>query len=200
MSRRKEGKLIVFEGVEKSGKSTQIKLLFERLERAGVNVVLSKEPSGKFREELLHGNPLPSRELDLFLENRMEHFAEIIPDLKKGRWRLVDRSSPSTIAYQHFGRGIERKEIERRDKIARQGRKFDLIILIDMDPVEAFKRAAPENRFEKENLEFHRRVRRGYQVQSREDRKRWLVIDGNKREDETEELIWKEVQKRFLKE
>ncbi|MBU1178776.1 dTMP kinase [Patescibacteria group bacterium] len=204
-----KGKLIIFEGVEKAGKSTQIKTLTRRLASAGINVVLTKEPGGssrgaEIRQELLFGKPSPTRELELFLEDRSLHFSEkIIPALNAGSWVLCDRCSGSTLAYQGDGRGLDIARIKELDEIARHGQDFDLVILLDMDPVESMRRAEKETRFEKEDKEFHERVRRGYLDRWIEDKKRgkksvWFCLDASGSEDEVAETIWLEVKRRFL--
>jgi dTMP kinase len=201
----KTGKLIVFEGGEFCGKSTQIKILENRLREQGIAVLSSKEPGGteegkRIRQELLYdGRPAPEEELALYLRDREIHFKKkVLPALKRGIWVLLDRSSPSTIAYQHYGRGLDLKEIKKRDAQARQYRDFDLIILLDMIPEEALGRAKRETRFEKEEMDFHRRVRQGYLAQARENPERWCVLDASKNVAEIADLIWQEVRSRFL--
>ncbi len=201
--KKKEGKLIVITGGEGVGKSTQIKHLAENLKRAGIDVVVTKEPTGKFREELLYGNPSPERELDLFIENRNKNFKEIVlPALKEGKWVLTDRSSPDTIAYQGYAREMDIEEIKKRDKAARQGRDFDLIILLDLDPEIALTRAQETTRFEKEHVEFHKKVREGYLSQQKEDtrfgKNKWLGLFGKIGEKDTADFIWSQVSVRFL--
>lgn len=199
----KEGKLIVFEGPEGAGKSTQIKFLSERLEKAGIAVVKSKEPYGDFRKKLLYGKPSPREELELFLKNRAEHFSQLVlKSLAEGKWVLIDRSSPSTIAYQHFGRGLDLEEIKKKDEAARQGRDFDLIVLLDGEPEVLLKRLPGRKekatRFEEEDLDFHRRVREGYLKQQKWNPGKWLKINATKSEEEIVDIIWREIQKRFL--
>jgi len=195
----KKGNLIDFEGVENSGKSTQIEILSERLRKAGIDFILTKEPRGEIRKKLKYGNPSVEQELDLFLEGRERHFGElVIPALKENKWVLVDRCSPSTIAYQCYGRGFDLEYVKLRDKTARHDKDFDLVILLDMDPVESMKRAEKGDRFENEKIEFHQRVRQGYLEQAKENPENWLVIDAQQTEEEISEIIWKEVKKRFL--
>lgn len=196
----REGKLIDFEGVEKAGKSTQIQFLAQRLSLCNIPFIITKEPRGNIRKKLLHGNPSPSEELNLFLKDRTEHFKEIIlPALKSGKWVLCDRSSPSTIAYQHYARGLDLEDIKRRDKKARQSKDFDLIILLDIDPVKSMKRQMPNNRIERENAEFHQKVRAGYLAQAGDNTDKWYAIGAWQDKHVIEKIIWKEVQKRFLK-
>lgn len=206
MNKKEEGKLIVFEGVENSGKSTQIEYFAERLRKIGINFILTKEPRGEIREKLKYGNPTPDEELGLFLEDRESHFRElVIPSLKEGIWVLVDRCSPSTVAYQCYGRGFDLEYVKQRDRVARKDKDFDLVILLDMNPAESMKRAEKGDRFEKEKIDFHQRVRQGYLEQARLDSARqanespskWLVIDAKKKKEKIAEIIWKEIKKKF---
>lgn len=185
MSHKYPGKLILFEGNEGSGKSTQIKILAAFLRKIGYDVVETKEPYGEYRNKLLDVNVEiklnPEEELDLFLKNRAEHFDKlIISSLKEGKIILCDRSSPSTIAYQHYGRGLDMTDILVKDAKARQNVNFDLIFLLNIDPEIGLRRKKPETRFELEDIEFHRRVRQGYLEQAKNDLdKKWVVIDAS---------------------
>ncbi len=180
------GKLILFEGGEGSGKTTLIRSLGKILQNELCDVVETEEPRGRVRKILLDPNyPLThEEELTLFLEGkdgRTDHFSEIIiPALKRGNIVLCDRCSPSTIAYQHYGRGLDLANILIRDAKARQSVDFDLIILLDVNPEIGLKRKKPETRFELEKIEFHNRVRRGYLKQAREDPDgKWVIIDAS---------------------
>jgi dTMP kinase len=201
----KQGKLIVFEGPEKAGKTTQIKRLANNLRESGVNVLITREPGGLketegIREKLLDSISLsPQEELDLFLEDRHIHFEKVIlPALEKDIWVLCDRCSPSTISYQHYGRGLDLEDIKKRDEIARHGREIDLVIFLNIDPRKSMEREEPDNRLEREDVAFHLNVWKGYISQSEKDPDRWFVVDGRKPREEAANLIWEEVQKRFL--
>jgi dTMP kinase len=141
--------------------------------------------------------PSPEEELDLFIRNRAEHFKElIIPSLKAGKIILCDRSSFSTIAYQHYGRGLDLTDILVRDAKARKNVDFDLIVLLDIDPKIGLKRKDPETRFELEKIDFHHRVRRGYLEQAKMDfDKKWIVIDAS----QPEEIVKEQVREVILK-
>lgn len=185
------GKLIVFEGCEGSGKSTLIKTIGEILRNRNRNrvndVVETKEPNGRARDILLNRNYhlTAKEELAIFIEGRAEHFSEIvIPALIRGAVVLCDRSTYSTIACQHYGRGLDLTKILVRDARARQNIDFDLIILLDIDPVVGLARKKPETRFELEDIEFHNRVRQGYLEQAKLDPYNWVVIDASKPADE----------------
>jgi len=137
--------------------------------------------------------------LDLYFQDRAEDFSDIIiPALERGDWVLIDRCSPSTISYQHYGRGLNLENIKKRDEAARQGKNFDLAILFDIDPKESMKRAERKTRFEKENWEFHERVRAGYLAQTEENPAVWLVLDAGLKPGEIAKMILEEIRKRFL--
>lgn len=183
MSHKYPGKLILFEGCEGSGKSTLIKALGEILRNRVHDTVETKEPRGRARDILLNPNhPLmPQEELAIFINGRAKHFSEIIiPALKMGDIILCDRSSPSTIAYQHYGRGLDLTDILIRDAKARQNVDFDLIILLDIDPEIGLKRKKPETRFELEAINFHHCVRNGYLEQAENDPDgKWVILDAS---------------------
>lgn len=183
MPHKYPGELILFEGCEGAGKSTLIRALGKILRSTIYNVVETREPSGHARDILLNPNhPItPEEELTIFIDGRAEHFSEIIiPALKRGDIILCDRSSPSTIAYQHYGRGLDLTDILVRDAKARQNVGFDLIILLDINPETGLNRKKPETRFELEAINFHHRVRNGYLEQAENDSDgKWVIIDAS---------------------
>lgn len=193
------GKLILFEGCEGAGKSTLIIALGEILRKRGHNVIETKEPSGRARDILLDPDHFltPKEELEIFINDRAEHFSEIvIPALKQGDIVLCDRSTYSTIAYQHYGRGLDLTDILVRDAKARQNVGFDLIILLDINPEIGLVRKKPETRFELEAINFHHCVRNGYLEQAENDPDgKWVIIDASKSADE----VLSEAQKATLK-
>lgn len=179
MNRR--GKFITIEGVEGSGKTTQAALLSDYLRKQGIDVVETREPGGteageKIRQILL--SPTLSTltvitELFLFLAARAQQVAEVIaPALKTGKWVVCDRFSDATMAYQGHGRGIDTDAIRIMNDFATNGLKPDLTVLLDLDVEIGIRRAVRAkrefaesrngDRMEKENKEFHRRVRTGY--------------------------------------
>ena len=184
MSHKYPGKLILFEGCEGSGKSTLVRALGEILRNRFCDVVETKEPRGQARDILLNPNhPLmPQEELTIFIDGRADHFREtVIPAIKRGDIVLCDRSTYSTIAYQHYGRGLDLTDILVRDAKARQNVDFDLIILLDINPEIGLVRKKPETRFELEAIDFHHCVRNGYLEQARNDPDgKWVVIDASK--------------------
>lgn len=175
------GQFITFEGLEGSGKSTQIGRLAARLRGSGKNVVATREPGGteigrQLRSLLLHPDVGPMAvmcELLLYLADRAQHLEEIVaPALQLGSVVLCDRYVDATLAYQGHGRrlGVELiRELHRHPPLDRVP---DRTILLDLDEGVALTRArerdhhsgiaASEGRFEMEQLAFHRRVRQGY--------------------------------------
>ena len=192
------GYFITFEGVEGCGKTTQIKLLSEFLLAHGVHTVLTREPGGcpiadKIRSILLDADNKalsPLAELMLYAAARAQHITEIIsPALTAGKVVLCDRFSDATVAYQSFGRGIDRSIIDTLNLHACQGVKPNITVLVDCDPRLGLERAIRrieastgprEERFELEVLDFHQRVRAGYLQLAADDHARFMVIDGSK--------------------
>jgi dTMP kinase len=190
------GYFITFEGIEGCGKTTQIRLLAERLDSLGYRVMTTREPGGcpisdKIRAILLDADNrgmYPLTELLLYAAARAQHVAEIIrPALESGCVVLCDRFTDATITYQSFGRGIERETIDNLNTLACQSTLPDLTILIDCDADVGLKRARErieatagprEERFELEALEFHRRVRDGYLFLVQREPQRFVTVDG----------------------
>jgi dTMP kinase len=170
------GKLIIFEGVEGCGKTSQMQLCAQWLESLGIPIVVTREPGGTelgldLRRILLN-NPenLPISqvtELLLYAADRSQHVAqELKPHLAAGKYILCDRYTHSTTAYQGYGRGVNINLINQLNHIATDGLVSDLTIWLDVD-VEvglARKQAATGglDRIEQETIAFHRRVQQGY--------------------------------------
>jgi dTMP kinase len=163
------GKLIVFEGAEGAGKSTQIRLLVDRLTNARVSCIAVREPGGTpvgdaIREILLH----PEQEITdatealLFMASRAELIArEILPSLVEGKVVLLDRFFLSTYAYQIFGRGLPEPEVRAANRLATAGLAPDITLLLDVPPAEGLARAdarGARDRMERSDDDFHRRV------------------------------------------
>jgi dTMP kinase len=190
------GYFITFEGVEGCGKTTQIKLLSEFLLAHGIDTVLTREPGGcpiadKIRTILLDAENRalsPLSELMLYAAARAQHVSEVvIPALNNGNVVLCDRFSDATVAYQSFGRGIDRGVIDTLNLLACQGISPDLTVLVDCDPRIGLERARRrieatsgprEERFELEELTFHQRVRDGYLQLAADEPNRFLIING----------------------
>lgn len=183
---------ITFEGIEGSGKTTQVELLGGYLERKGMGCTLLREPGGtelgeQIRNILLahrdDAEPIePWAELFLYSACRVQLVERVIkPALNEKRLVLCDRFTDSTLAYQGYGRGIELSAIEAINRHSSCGLVPDLTILIDCPVEVGLKRARArqeQNRFEQETLEFHRRVRRGYLELARREPQRIKIVDG----------------------
>ena len=163
------GKLIVFEGAEGAGKSTQVRLLAERLATARISCIALREPGGSpvgdsIREIVLHKeHPITNAtEALLFMASRAELTSrEIVPSLNDGRVVLLDRFFLSTYAYQIFGRGLPEAETRSANRLATGGLVPDLTLLLDVPAVEGLGRAdarGARDRMERADDEFHQRV------------------------------------------
>jgi dTMP kinase len=181
---RSRGLLITFEGVEGSGKSTQMARLGGWLEGRGHRVELTCEPDGTelgagVRRLFEHG-PAPLTQMFLFLAARHQHVAEKIrPWITRGRLVLCDRYTDATVAYQGYAGGIDPVTIRELNVQATGGVLPDLTLLFDLDPAEGFRRRRGQRRdhFERQALAFHRKVRRGYLEIQRAEPKRVRIID-----------------------
>lgn len=192
-----KGTFITFEGIEGSGKSTQITLLANYLSAHGKSVTLTREPGGtmigdQVRRILLDPANTqldPKSELLLYAAARAQHLAELIaPELAAGKIVLCDRFSDATLAYQGYGRGLDLTLIRTLDQVVTDGMRPDLTILLDIDVAAGLSRARGRNssgglesegRFENEDLSFHQRVRRGYLELAKRDPSRFRIVDAS---------------------
>lgn len=169
-----KGVFISLEGIEGTGKSTQVRLLSGALRSEGLAVTETAEPGGtaislRIREILLSLDSrgmTPVTELLLYNAARVQHIEEVImPALYQGNIVITDRFSDSTIAYQGYGRDIDLKLIASLDSLATNRLKPDLTILLDIDAESGLRRnreANKKDRLELEDLSFHEKVRRGF--------------------------------------
>jgi dTMP kinase len=203
---------ITFEGPEGSGKTTQIKLLAQSVQSAGYDVRLTREPGGtpigdQIRA-VLHdvGNTdmVADAESLLYAASRAQHVGQLIrPALEQGAIVLCDRYTDSTLAYQGHGRGLDLPALRRLNAFATGGLAPDLTIYLDC-PIEqglsrkqqAMTQGEGEwNRLDQETVEFHQRVRQGYQALIEDDPERWLVLDASRSIQEVQKEIQKAVKK-----
>jgi len=195
---------VSFEGGEGSGKSTQARVLYERLLQANVPAVLTHEPGGtalgdKARRLLKRSQQAeisPIAELFLIVASRAQLVTEVIrPSLDSGAVVVCDRYADSTVAYQGYGRGIDMDFVHAVNRVATQGVFPQLVVLLDM-PIEAGltrKGTVARDRFEAESAEFHQRVREGYVRMASADPQRWLVLDATLPKREISRRIWDRV-------
>ncbi|MGB5619648.1 MAG: dTMP kinase [Desulfobacterales bacterium] len=187
---------ITLEGVEGSGKSTQLGNIRAFLQERGLTVVVTREPGGTdigrtVRSILL--NP-DNREMDALTElflyeaDRAEHVRKIIaPALSAGKTVLCDRFFDATMVYQGYARGLDLEEIRRIHRFILGNLRPDLTILLDLPPeiglarawaqIDKGNRTGAESRFEKEALDFHRKIRAGYLDIARHESERFRIVD-----------------------
>ena len=196
------GRFITFEGIEGSGKSTQIARAWASLERAGREVVRTREPGGtalgrRLRSALLDPEQVtmqPVVELLLYAADRAQHIVEVIrPALDRGAWVLCDRYLDTTLAYQGHARGLGTARVLELHSRPPLDLRPHRTILLDLEPEEGLARARQRNaegeacetegRFENEDLEFHRRVRDGYLALADTEPRRLRVVDARGDED-----------------
>jgi dTMP kinase len=190
---------ITFEGIEGCGKTTQIGHLTSYFKKNQRPFLLTREPGGtqvgeKIRQILLSSDTIgiePMAELFLYVAARVQHYRQVIaPARREGKVVLCDRFADATTVYQGFGRGLDLAWIEEVHARALENIKPDLTFLLDLPVEVGLKRAwkrlekdqTREDRFEKEALEFHRRIREGYLTLARKEPHRILVLDGLKDE------------------
>jgi len=195
---------ITFEGGEGSGKSVQARALYRRLSKLAVPAVLTHEPGvtplgQKIARWLKWGQDIaisPVAELLLFNASRAQLVSEIIrPDLESGKVVICDRFADSTIAYQGYGRGLDLTLVKSVNNAAVQGLKPDLTVMLDL-PVEAGlarKGGRKPDRFERESMAFHRRVRTGYLKLAEAEPARWLVVDATQSKEKIAGIIREKV-------
>jgi dTMP kinase len=181
---------ITFEGGEGSGKTTQIRLLDERLRQLGYAVLTTREPGGtplgeKLRTLLLDVNSQiePQAELLLYAADRAQHVATLIrPALAAGKIVISDRYADSALAYQGYGRGLDLTALRQIMAFATGGLQPDITFFLDLDPQQGLARCAQSgraDRFEAQALDFHQRVREGYLALIAAEPERWVRIDAD---------------------
>jgi dTMP kinase len=206
------GKLIVFEGVEGAGKTTQILASsgwLQDLYGADRSVIITRQPGGtnlgkKIRQLLLDDFDTCGKdnsvekiyemtELLLYGADRAQHIAAVIqPQLDLGNIVLCDRFTDSTIAYQSYGRGIDRTSIERVNNLATRGLESDLTLWLDLDVELGLERVSGRgkpDRIERASLDFHKRVQQGYRELANSYPDRIVRIDANQSETAVQSAI-----------
>jgi dTMP kinase len=204
------GRFITFEGPEGSGKSTQLRLLGERLLKNGRDVLETQEPGGtpigiQIRHVLLDAKNrelCPTAELLLMFASRAQNVDELIlPALSAGRTVLSDRFTDSTMVYQGVGRGLGADLVYELDRIACRGLVPDLTLVFDIDAETGLARARRRNarkedsetRMEDQDVGFHRQVRDAYRQLAADEPRRVRLIDGSQPREAVAEQVWQAV-------
>jgi dTMP kinase len=199
---------ITFEGIEGSGKTTQIELLIPVLQAKGYECVFTREPGAteignKIRAILLdaaHTTMIPLTELLLYEADRAQHVHQVIkPALAANKVVVSDRFFDATTVYQGYARGYNLDLIQQIHQMVLGGLKPDLTLILDLPVHEGLERAwqrinsqsegLPEDRFEKEAVAFHERVRQGYLTLANDEPERFRLIDASR----DEQAIHKEI-------
>jgi dTMP kinase len=208
------GWFVTLEGIEGSGKTTQAALLADALRVRGKQVLMTREPGGTRAGELIRAIFLDSRielevtaELLLVLADRAQHVREKLgPALEDGQIVISDRYADSTVAYQGYGRGLDLKLVRDLNRLASGGITPDLTIVLDCPPETGLERSKARargavdihDRFEGEQLEFHRRVRDGFRAVAREEPARVVLIDSAQEPTGVSSAILRVVLERFF--
>ena len=205
------GRFITFEGGEGCGKSTQIRLLAERLRAAGREVLLTREPGGTALAEKIRSlvreesddPPNPRAETLLFLASRAQVVENVIrPALAAGTWVLCDRFADSTFAYQGYGRGLDLASLKGLNSFATGGLVPDRTVLLEVSPEVSAKRMRAReaatntdaDRMEKAGDDFHSRLKQGFLELAAMEPERFAVILADGSVEEVEEAVWNSIQ------
>ena len=184
------GLFITFEGTDGAGKTTQIQRLTADLRQTGYDVCLTREPGGtpiseQIRDMLLnpdHSEMAATTELLLYAASRAQHVSEVIkPALDAGKVVISSRFADATVVYQGYGRGLDLDRIHHLNRIATDGVTPDVTFVLDL-PVEIGLQRVQNSRggldrLESEKIEFHRRLREGYQTIAQQEPQRLKIID-----------------------
>jgi dTMP kinase len=206
------GRFITFEGGEGSGKSTHARLLADRLNSHGIEVVLTREPGGSpgaeiIRHILLSGIAKPlgaETEAILFAAARDDHVrATIRPALDAGKWVICDRFTDSTRVYQGALGKVDAKLIRSLERVTVGSARPNLTFILDVPATVGLARAkhrrgaGTTDRFEAESVEFHEELRRAYIALADKEPKRCVLVDGRAPREVVSERIWTAVEQRL---
>jgi dTMP kinase len=198
------GIFITFEGGEGCGKSTQARLLYRKLQQHNIASLLTKEPGGtplgnKIRSVLKVKRDFtisPLSELFLFAACRSQLTHDLIaPALNSGQVVVCDRFFDSTVVYQGLARGLDLSLIDSINAAATGGLKPDVTILLDVLPEQGLqrKRKIHQDRFDSEEISFHRRIREGYLTLAAKEPDRWLVLQASLPAGKLSQLTWEHI-------
>jgi dTMP kinase len=209
----RKGRFITFEGGEGAGKSTQVRKLVEALNARGLETVATREPGGspnaeELRKALLSGlvAPLgPAAEAMIFSAARIDHLDTLIkPALARGAFVVCDRFADSTRAYQGALGSLSDDFIDGLERVTVGDTMPDLTFMLDVPAEEGLARAGKRrggeavDRFEAENIDFHRKLREAFRAIAERNSQRCAVIDATRAPDDVAADIWREVETRLL--
>lgn len=202
-----KGKFITFEGCEGVGKSTQLRLLKEYMEKTGQDAVFTREPGGtplaeKIRSVILTEQMCAETEAELFAAARCDHIKNLIlPALEEGKTVICDRFVDSSLAYQGFARGLGYERVKEINFFAFENCMPDAVVFIDMNPLESWRKKkgaiVANDRMEQEKDDFHSKVYKGFQT-IRDKSDNYLSVIPNIDKQVTSSLIIEELRKREL--
>ncbi|NLY72232.1 MAG: dTMP kinase [Tissierellia bacterium] len=197
-----KGLWISFEGGEGSGKTSLIEGLVKKLEERGLSYMVTREPGGvplaeRIRDVIMTRSETPMdpmTEAILFAASRRQHLVEkVLPGLEAGKIVLMDRYVDSSIVYQGYGRGLGMEKIRELNLFATEGHMPDLTFYLDLDPEEGLRRIHRNqrevNRLDEEGLDFHKKIREGYLILSKKE-KRIHKLDASKSLEELTMEVW----------
>ena len=207
---KKKGHFITLEGGEGTGKSIQASMLVEHLKKSGISTISTREPGGsegaeEIRNLLVTGEPErwdTVTETLLYFAARRDHLINtILPALEKGQWVICDRFADSTMAYQCYGRGLEKEKVYSIYNIVMGSFAPDLTLILDL-PVEiglkrANSRGGNEDRYERMNIEFHNRLHEAYLDIAEQEPERCAVINADNTPENVHKAILDVVIERF---
>ena len=210
----KRGKFITIEGGEGSGKSTQASILLDRFQKEGISAIKTREPGGAptsdaIRSLLVSGETSfwePISETMLHFAARHEHIVKTInPALDEGQWVVSDRFSDSSMAYQGYGQGVNKSIIDSLYSLTADNIEPDLTLIFDLEPEVGLKRAIDRNRslsldedrYERMNIEFHRKLREGFLDIAKNNPKRCRIVNAQGSLENVASRVWEEVSKKF---
>ena len=205
-----KGKFITFEGIDGSGKTTQINLLEQKLIKEGISPLILREPGGTRLSERIRQILLDRKNINLssvaesllFVAARAQLVSDQIkPALEQGKYVICDRFIDSTVAYQGYGRRLNVEYLEQLNNYATDNIHPDITIILDINPEKAAlrKQSDTPDRMEDIGIDFFLRVQKGYYEIANRHSKRCVIIDGTLSENKIFELVMKEVNKKLSK-
>lgn len=206
-------RFISFEGLDGAGKSSLIRWLEGELKKHGISYFVTREPGGTPLAESIRNlilkkdedEPVGRTEILLYEASRSQHVERVIrPRILAGEWVLCDRFSESTVAFQCFGRGVDRSQVDWLNRFAEGGLRPELVIFLDLEVKESMHRLGQrlnrtqgeKDRIESESQSFHERVAQGYRDQAEKEPGRWLRLDAQLSTPQMGEIIIAEFKKR----